>query len=196
MSIILDDDPDINDQELDAQQQVFSCYPIPLSRLLFSDILAQDLAESAAEILYGLVHSRFIITNRGLELMAEKFRQVRFGTCPRMQCNRQPLLPIGQSDNPQQSNVRLYCGKCNDIFLTEPKSCSLDGAYFGTTFPHMFFMQYPDLKPERIDGNGKLYVPRIFGFRVHDPTETDDERALRRSLYVPPPQAQDDSGSN
>lgn len=159
------------------------------------DVIGQDLAESAAEILYGLVHSRFIITNRGLELMAEKFRQC-FGTCPRVGCNRQRLIPIGQSDQPQQFSVRLYCGKCNDIFSPEPKSSSLDGAYFGTTFAHMFFMQYPDLKPERIDGISKMYVPRIFGFRVYDPAETDEERALRRSLYVPPPQSQIDSGSN
>lgn len=163
--------------------------------LTISDLVTQDLAESAAEILYGLVHSRFIITNRGLELMAEKFRQQCFGTCPRVQCNRQSLLPIGQSDQPQQFSVRLYCGKCNDIFSVE-KGCSLDGAYFGTTFAHMFFMQFPDLKPVRLDGIAKLHVPRIFGFRVHDPSETDEERALRRSLYVPPPQAQDDSGSN
>ena len=171
-----------------------------LSRLFccvapISDLVTQDLAESAAEILYGLVHSRFIITNRGLELMAEKFRQQCFGTCPRVQCNRQSLLPIGQSDQPQQFSVRLYCGKCNDIFSVE-KGCSLDGAYFGTTFAHMFFMQFPDLKPVRLDGIAKLHVPRVFGFRVHDPSETDEERALRRSLYVPPPQAQDDSGSN
>ena len=159
------------------------------------DVIGQDLAESAAEILYGLVHSRFIITNRGLELMAEKFRQC-FGTCPRVGCNRQRLIPIGQSDQPQQFSVKLYCGKCNDIFSPEPKSSSLDGAYFGTTFAHMFFMQYPDLKPERIDGISKMYVPRIFGFRVYDPAETDEERALRRSLYVPPPQSQIDSGSN
>ena len=160
------------------------------------DVIGQDLAESAAEILYGLVHSRFIITNRGLELMAEKFRHECFGTCPRVGCNRQRLIPIGQSDQPQQFSVRLYCGKCNDIFSPEPKSSILDGAYFGTTFAHMFFMQYPDLKPERIDGSSKMYVPRIFGFRVCDPAETDEERALRRSLYVPPPQSQIDSGSN
>ncbi len=194
--IILDDDPEINDQELDAQQQVLSCSPAPLSCSPFPDILFQDLAESAAEILYGLVHARFIITNRGLDLMAEKFRQQRFGVCPRVQCNKQPLLPIGQSDSPQQFSVKLYCGKCNDIFAPEPKSCTLDGAYFGTTFPHMFFMQFPDLKPQRIDSVSKLYVPRIFGFRVYDAAETDEERALRRSLFVPPPQAEDDSGSN
>lgn len=40
----------------------------------------------------------------------------------------------------------------------------VDGAYFGTTFPHLFFMTYKGLVP---DPPEKTFVPRVFGFRVH-----------------------------
>lgn len=42
----------------------------------------------------------------------------------------------------------------------------IDGAYFGTTFPHLFLMTYGHLKPQKIS---QSYVPRVFGFKVHKP---------------------------
>lgn len=42
----------------------------------------------------------------------------------------------------------------------------VDGAYFGTTFPHLFLMTYGNLLPTQAT---KTYVPRIFGFKVHKP---------------------------
>lgn len=38
-----------------------------------------------------------------------------------------------------------------------------DGAYFGTTFPHLLFMTFPSLEPTI---SKSLYVPRIFGYRI------------------------------
>lgn len=40
----------------------------------------------------------------------------------------------------------------------------VDGAYIGTTFPHLFFMTYGTLVP---DPPQNVFVPRVFGFRVH-----------------------------
>lgn len=42
----------------------------------------------------------------------------------------------------------------------------IDGAYFGTTFPHLFFMTYGHHKPQKAAQN---YVPRVFGFKMHKP---------------------------
>ena len=41
---------------------------------------------------------------------------------------------------------------------------NVDGAYFGTTFPHLLLMTYPALRPPKVQ---EAYVPRVFGFRLH-----------------------------
>lgn len=110
----------------------------------------RDQIETQARILYGLIHARYIITSRGLAKMTEKFKRADFGRCPRVLCYQQPLLPMGLSDNPFQSPVRLYCPRCEDLY--RPKSSrhgAVDGAFFGSTFPHMLLMVYPHLIPAK-----------------------------------------------
>lgn len=122
------------------------------------------MVESAADTLYGLIHARFILTNRGMALMEEKFKQVHFGRCPRVHCQGQPVLPVGQSDIPREGSVKIYCPKCNDIYY--PRSSrhrGIDGSYWGTTFPHLFLISYPEVKPQR---PAQFYTPRVYGFKV------------------------------
>lgn len=42
----------------------------------------------------------------------------------------------------------------------------MDGAAFGTTFPHLFLMTFNNLVPDSLPPNS-AYIPRVFGFRVH-----------------------------
>ncbi|XP_017024997.1 casein kinase II subunit beta' isoform X2 [Drosophila kikkawai] len=123
-----------------------------------SDIPPESELEASAEKLYGLIHARFILTNRGIELMLEKFYKSGFGTCPRAFCQRQAVLPIGLTDNPGEEMVRLYCPKCNDVYYPKAaRHSNLDGAFFGTGFPHMLFMVHPEARPKRTN---KKFTPR------------------------------------
>ncbi|XP_021756430.1 putative casein kinase II subunit beta-4 isoform X2 [Chenopodium quinoa] len=124
-----------------------------------------ELIESAAEMLYGLIHVRYILTTKGMAAMLEKYKNYEFGRCPRVYCSGQPCLPVGQSDIPRSSTVKIYCPKCADIYYPRSKYQG-NGAYFGTTFPHLFLMTYGNLKPTQAT---RSYVPRIFGFKVHKP---------------------------
>lgn len=121
-----------------------------------------------------------------------------------MYCYGQNLLPVGLTDIPYQKAVKLYCPRCEDIY--SPKSNrhgSIDGAYFGTTFPHMLFMAYPQMIPskgqpssdremrrEPVGPGGvssaaaalkaERYEPKIFGFRVHEEAQLHRWRTAKR----------------
>ncbi|XP_057499886.1 putative casein kinase II subunit beta-4 [Actinidia eriantha] len=126
-----------------------------------------ELVESAAEMLYGLIHVRYILASKGMAAMLEKYKNYDFGRCPRVYCCGQPCLPVGQSDIPRSSTVKIYCPKCEDIYYPRSKyQGNIDGAYFGTTFPHLFLMTYGHLKPQKAT---QSYVPRVFGFKLHKP---------------------------
>lgn len=47
--------------------------------------------------LYGLIHARFILSPKGLNLMREKYLTGQFGVCPRILCQNQNVIPIGVS---------------------------------------------------------------------------------------------------
>jgi casein kinase II subunit beta len=44
-----------------------------------------------------LIHSRFIATPEGLSVMREKYLAGKFGTCPRVLCEKQNVIPLGIS---------------------------------------------------------------------------------------------------
>lgn len=138
----------------------------------------RDSLEHNARVLYGLVHARYILTQRGLNKMFEKYKDGDFGYCPRVNCQLHPLLPVGLDDLPRSNSVKLYCAKCEDLY--NPKSgrhAIIDGAYFGTSFPAMFFQNFTHAMPIH---NKETYVPRVFGFKVHEHSNLDRWRSLQR----------------
>lgn len=94
-----------------------------------------------------LIESDYVILE---DVQIDKYKRAEFGRCPRVLCQLQALLPVGLTDIPYEKSVKLYCGRCEDLY--SPKSSrhgSIDGAYFGTTFPHLLFLVYPTLIPPK-----------------------------------------------
>jgi casein kinase II subunit beta len=125
-----------------------------------------------AETLYGLMHARFLLTFPGIKLMQPKFESRLFGTCRRVGCNYQALLPIGLSPTPGEKSVKTFCPCCQDIYDTENE---LDGAYFGPYFPPLFVQMQRGLTSI----NPKI-LPRLslFGLPI------DPESPMNRCKYV------------
>jgi casein kinase II subunit beta len=113
----------------------------------------------------------------------DKYKRGDFGRCPRVLCESQPLLPVGLTDLPYEKTVKLYCGRCEDIY--SPKSSrhgSIDGAYFGTTFPHLLFLVYSSLIPPK-SGPIKLVKHEADGSNTRKST-----RRVREELDVEAPE--------
>ncbi|KAJ3211913.1 casein kinase 2 regulatory subunit [Dinochytrium kinnereticum] len=139
-----------------------------------------SLIESAAETLYGLIHQRYLLTRPALQLMAERLRDLSFGVCPRYGCGGMGTLPCGRSDQLGVDTVKMFCGRCCDIYHPrEAKYQNLDGAFFGTTFPHLLFLTFPELippltSPPRLTTSSSFRVSRT-SHRSEEDAESKDE---------------------
>lgn len=162
--------------------------------------IASDLSviESSAEMLYGLIHQRFICSRAGIQQMSEKYELGHFGVCPRSNCEQARTLPVGLSDIPGEDTVKLFCPACLDVYVPpNSRFQTVDGAFFGRTFGALFLLTFPeyDLTRRGADvlagarvpdddkellngmyvgniapglGGHKIYQPRIYGFRVSE----------------------------
>ncbi|KAK2947029.1 putative Casein kinase II subunit beta [Blattamonas nauphoetae] len=119
----------------------------------------EEITNSAIE-LYCNIHQRYLLTPTGLKDMKAKFTQHHFGTCPRLSCCDQPVLPFGPTTEYGKKHVMLFCPRCEEVFLPPSrKSHAVDGAAFGPGFPHLFLMQYPDLVPPPSTQMQQLLIP-------------------------------------
>ncbi|KAJ4974441.1 hypothetical protein NE237_007615 [Protea cynaroides] len=168
----VDEDYIQDDFNLCGLQGQVPYYDYALDMILDNDSMSGEVdgeehgeIESAAELLYGLIHARYILSSKGLNSMLEKYKRVDFGRCPRVLCGGQPCLPVGTSDIPHICSVKIYCPKCEDLYFPRCKyQSNMDGAYVGTTFPHLYLMTYPSTNPTK---PVQSYVPRVFGFKIH-----------------------------
>ena len=129
------------------------------------------LIEQQAEILYGFIHSLYIMTSKGLSLMKEKYDKGEFPKCPRVLCNGIYCLPYGISETINEYSVKLYCPNCNDIFNKTDKNIpAIDGAFFGPSWVHSFVLKYPTILPKELP---HTYIPKLFGFTIIHPEEEE-----------------------
>lgn len=78
----------------------------------------------------------------------DKYEAGTFGVCPRVNCVGTTVCPSGRSDTPGLDTVKLYCPNCHDIYIPpSSRFQGVDGAFFGTTFAHLFFQSYRELAP-------------------------------------------------
>ena len=118
--------------------------------------------------LYGLIHQRYILTNRPIpERIREKLGQGHNDKgeyfCPTCGNSIEDVVPIAMSEELSVSRVKIFCPKCEDVYIPTSKFVDIDGAYFGKSFPIIFFQTFPELVPDEAK---KSFVPKIYGFKI------------------------------
>ena len=118
---------------------------------------------------YFLCHARFVRTYAALVVIRERFLAAKFGVCPRKLCKDAPLLPCGESDSINRSTLLFFCDSCGEVYNSSSSVSKLiDGVAFGPSFPHLFFLQFPELK---FKGEKVNFIRKINGY----PLESEDE---------------------
>lgn len=138
-----DDDEDDDDEEIDsADPDRMAARQERRHNRMASDL---SVIESSAEMLYGLIHQRFICSRAGIQQMCEKYELGHFGFCPRTNCDQARTLPVGLSDIPGEDTVKLFCPSCLDVYVPpNSRFQTVDGAFFGRTFGALFLLTFPE----------------------------------------------------
>lgn len=123
-----------------------------------------ELNQEAGD-LYGLIHARYVYSPRGQAKIFKKFLGAGYGCCPRTLCDKQKVLPVGISDIPRTSRFKVFCPRCEEVYIPKTRTNNVDGACFGTSFPHAFLKNFPNLVilPPKV----YLYEPKIAGFKIY-----------------------------
>lgn len=97
-----------SDDSVPPSSKPYPIYREALRLIVQDEPLPEDVPlylKKAATALYVLIHQRFAVSPRGLDMLRRRFLlpgsgiHPVFGRCPRIQCSGMPLLPYGDSDN-------------------------------------------------------------------------------------------------
>ena len=153
-------------------------YPIyrhALQRILQDDPSGIDVAarhpllnavvQETAEILYCMVHSRYVTSPRGLETITRilQHHPSYFGQCPNRSCHGHGLLPYGSNWNYHRgNNAQRYCPCCGQVwnwFLSDIPECA-----WGPSVASLWLLvgQRP-----AVWAPSSPQAPRVFGFPLH-----------------------------
>lgn len=112
-----EDDDDDEDEMLDAEGRAYKRADAAERRHLR---MASDLSviESSAEMLYGLIHQRFITSRQGIQQMAEKYELGHFGHCPRVHCYGAPRASRWLLRHPRPGNSQALLPKLSGCLHT------------------------------------------------------------------------------
>ncbi|KAL6865719.1 casein kinase 2 regulatory subunit [Amphichorda felina] len=152
LEMILDVEPEDDEEEDEDEDEEDESIPGEGGEIIGRERrhhsrMASDLSviESSAEMLYGLIHQRFICSRAGIQQMSEKYELGHFGVCPRTNCEQTKTLPVGLSDIPGEDTVKLFCPACLDVYVPpNSRFQTVDGAFFGRTFGALFLLTFPD----------------------------------------------------
>jgi casein kinase II subunit beta len=155
---------------------------------MYNKVRTEPIREGPIRRLFALVGApASLLTIVFLRLFASQYAAKDFGTCPLVQCGSQPVLPVGLKDEMGAETVKIFCPKCNQVFHPPPvrsrpgNASGVDGAAFGTTFPHLFLMTFSNLVPDPLPAES-AYVPRVFGFRVYKSAQRRNSSSLPGAL--------------
>jgi len=129
------------------------------------------------QMVKGSLSTIRFVNAKHIDLQIERLETGQFGYCPRALCPPEtPMLPVGLADLHGRSTVKLFCCVCQDVYNpSSSRFLTTDGVGFGTSFPHLVAKCFPEVLQNYQDTSSgersmpELYVPKIFGFRVHDP---------------------------
>ena len=75
------------------------------------------------------------------------------------------------SEEIRTSRVKIFCPRCEEVYMPKKKCHDVDGAYFGCSFAHILLMVpmilsqvYPDLGPRPLESQ---FIPKVYGFKIY-----------------------------
>lgn len=94
--------------------EVVPGFPVALRIVLgmIDNVTHAHRKSSGPEMLYGLVHARFVMTDLGVERILDKYDAGCFGNCPRINCKRPAhCLPVGNINQAHHQKIVQKFGR-------------------------------------------------------------------------------------